>query len=100
MKILLVVILLSAGFSTRAQDDKKAFPFNPFEQELRKTFIDKYPEQQYKNMVVSDGKHQLVNRPGIIRLPLDNMPCLVPDMEGFNMPVKKLRAAGIMPVAR
>ncbi|MBC7937162.1 MAG: hypothetical protein H7Y86_17595 [Rhizobacter sp.] len=23
----------------------------------------------------------------VIRLPLDNMPCLVPDVKGFNMPV-------------
>lgn len=36
--------------------------------------------------------------PTVIILKMDNMPCLVPDVKGFNMPVLQLSPAGTMPV--
>lgn len=36
----------------------------------------------------------------VIQLPLDNMPCLVPDIKGFNMPVAAYVPGTSMPVLR
>lgn len=46
-----------------------------------------------------NSKHSMqYNNGEIVQLPLDKMPCLVPDVKGFNMPVSGKNASSNMPV--
>jgi hypothetical protein len=85
------------GFS---QDKKPLFQFKPLDNDLKKTFIDKYLKNKSNDFFAVNEVSVVPKGLQIIVLPLDNMPCLVPDMRDFNMPVLKLKAAGHIPAAR
>ena len=60
---------------------------------LLENFSDLPIEQVAKILYVSPNGNK------IYALPLDNMPCVVPDMRQFNMPVAKAELNGFIPNA-
>jgi hypothetical protein len=94
------LILMSAS-GLVAQDQKPLFPFKPLDAELSKTMISKYFEQKKSQtffQAAPNGRKLVA--PEFLVLPLDNMPCKLLDASFFNMPVKKLKATGTIPMAR
>ncbi len=64
---------------------RKEIPENPFP----KTFKLSVSPIENNLLVGNLGKfsHELINKSKVFLLPLDGMPCIVPDMLKFNMPV-------------
>src|SRR5690606_17660342 len=77
---------------------RKEVPENPFPQKF-KTNI----STLYNNLTAGEMgmlSHELNNKSKVYLLPTDGMPCLVPDMSQFNMPVagKGIKITGMPPV--
>jgi hypothetical protein len=51
------------------------------------------------NITISGNTYNLPNGNKVIILPQDNMPCVVPDMKQFNMPLLKPEVPATMPNA-
>ncbi|RYD80419.1 MAG: hypothetical protein EOP53_08080 [Sphingobacteriales bacterium] len=101
MKMIISVCFILAAVTVTAQ--KKKFSF---QQELPKLYIenafigDHFKQNKltgYDNLFLK-RLTATANRAGVIHLPLDNMPCLIPDMKGFNMPVAQLYPSGTIPM--
>lgn len=97
MKKLLLPILLIFSTTAFAQEIKKTEFKSFYELSKGKPITGKIEFRfplEYNNsaerMQIMDGK--------MIVLPLDNMPCLVPDTKGFNMPLSSRNASSNMPI--
>jgi hypothetical protein len=115
MKKLFFVLLRSFCFcSLYAQE--KAMPFDPknyLEQKTATTnpvyewsLKNKVTDEEFKklllpgfNITISGNTYNLPNGNKVIILPQDNMPCVVPDMKQFNMPLLKPEVPATMPNA-
>lgn len=82
MKTLFLSGLLLFSAACFAQE-KKNVPFKSF-YELWKKPIPGKIAFQFPSAATVESTSVATN---IIQMPLDNMPCLVPDVRGFNMPV-------------
>ena len=95
-KFLLPILLLSAGTSFAQQ--KNEAPFRSLYELSKGKGIPGKMEFQLP-LAFNKSKERLQVQPGkVIILPLDNMPCLLPDVSGFNMPVRSGDVNGNMPV--
>lgn len=83
MKTLFLSGLLLFSAACFAQE-KKDVPFKSFYELWKKKPVPGKIEYQFPSAVTVESASVAAN---IIQLPLDNMPCLVPDVRGFNMPV-------------
>jgi hypothetical protein len=115
MKKLFFVLLSSFGFCI-LQAQEKAVPFDPknyLEQKKANanpvqewSFKNKVTDEQFKELLapgfsitISGNTYNLPNGNKVITLSQDNMPCVVPDMKRFNMPVFKVEVPTTMPNA-
>ncbi len=100
MKVFCLVTFVLLSCSSLAQDNKKLFPFKPFEHELNKTMISKYLQEQQQPLYAAGAAGSKLLNKNILILPLDNMPCKLLDASNFNMPVLKLQTTGWIPMVR
>ncbi len=100
MKTFFTLALLMISVAGFAQDKKPLFQFKPLDNELKKTLIDKYLRSNGNDFFAVNEVSVIPEGPQIHVLPLDHMPCLVPELREFNMPVLKLKTTGVIPVAR
>lgn len=89
-------------FDLRNQDKNnvagKPFNRNNLNDSLLKKFF-KMPGIYNYSFPDSKLLYTLPDRSKVFRLPLDNMPCLVPDLSQFNMPVmgREIKLTGMPP---
>jgi hypothetical protein len=115
MKKLFFIVISSFCFCI-LQAQEKATPFDPknyLEQKILNTnpikewsLKNKVTDERFKKLLVpgfsitiSGNNYNLSNANKVIILPQDNMPCMVPDMKQFNMPVLKVEIPNRMPNA-
>ena len=96
MKKLLTLVLMFSSALSFAQEQK--VPYKSFYELSKSKGIRGKIDFQFP--LTAKRIEVEVQHKTVIHLPLDNMPCLVPDVRGFNMPVLKLHMAGSMPVVR
>jgi hypothetical protein len=113
MKKLFFIVISSFCFCI-LQAQEKATPFDPknyLEQKILNTnpikewsLKNKVTDERFKKLLVpgfsitiSGNNYNLSNANKVIILPQDNMPCMVPDMKQFNMPVLKVEIPNRMP---
>jgi hypothetical protein len=115
MKKLFFVLVSSLCFCILHAQEKTT-PFDPknyLEQKKGKTnpvydwsLKNKVTDEQFKKLLepgfsitISGNTYNLSNGNKVIILLQDNMPCMVPDMKQFNMPVLKVEVPNTMPNA-
>ena len=77
---------------------RKEVPENPFPQKFKTNISTLHNNLTAGKMGMLS--HELNNKSKVYLLPTDGMPCLVPDMSQFNMPVagKGIKITGMPPV--
>jgi hypothetical protein len=115
MKRLFFILVSSFSFCI-LQAQEKALSFDPQKYiEKKKANANQIYDWSLKNKVTNDqlkkllapgfsitissNTYNLPNGNKVIILPQDNMPCMVPDMKQFNMPVLKVEVPNTMPNA-
>lgn len=76
-------------------------PYSLFKDTFNKNVFRSKVDDNFIAFTIPDARliRQLPNGTKVYALPLDNMPCLVPGMKQFNMPVIMPPATGNMPNA-
>ena len=77
---------------------RKEVPENPFPQKFKTNISTLHNNLTAGKMGMLS--HELNNKSKVYLLPTDGMPCIVPDMLPFNMPVigKEIRITGMPPI--